>query len=110
MKEVLCPRCPVCGQDTAAPIPVERLKLVITDQQLEIFRHVINRPGISTAELTDALYAHRWDGGPDTGEASVRMHITRANKALRDVGLKIEASHRGPGAWWRIVQTEKVAV
>jgi hypothetical protein len=48
------------------------------------------RPGISAADLVDAVYAGDPSGGPDTGRKTIHVHVNHMNRRLMREGMAIK--------------------
>jgi hypothetical protein len=48
------------------------------------------RPGISAADLVDAVYAEDPNGGPDTGRKTIHVHVSHMNRRLMREGMTIK--------------------
>ena len=80
-------------------------KVRITPTQAEILMLLLSKPGklFSTNEITEAVYGHREDGGPDNGGNTIRKTILDLTIRLRDGGidmkLKNPLSYFSYGLW-----------
>lgn len=90
--------CPHCGQHM--PRFPELGDLHLTVAQARIYGRIrrAGKDGIPTASLVDALYGHRYDGGPENAMVAVRVFIWQLNKKLRAHGIRIRG-WRGIGGY-----------
>jgi hypothetical protein len=86
-------RCKCCGQ----LLPPEELPpdVQLTKVKSQIWQAVVAWPGSSSKEITDWIFGHDPNGGPNS-ENNVRVHIMQMNKQLREHGLEI-SGHRTEG-------------
>ena len=93
--------CPTCGHPTAPTL----LSLIFKGQQRKIYEAVARagNVGIGSERLVDAVYAHRADGGPDTGHKVIHVQICKQiNPRLKRYGLKIYAGQGAGGNPYRL--------
>ncbi len=92
--------CPCCGGrgeiEERAPVELHPLEFRIWD--------VVRRSpyGIGGIALTERVYAHRDDGGPDNAANVVRVTMGRANRKLASAGLRIVATTTGPSSVYKL--------
>lgn len=90
-------KCPCCGQALPGDMPMEALKdanlrptaRLIVDELIRIYPR-----GASGRQLADRVYALDPNGGPDSGDNVIAVHLTRARPVLRRLGWTVGADRR----------------
>lgn len=78
--------CPACG------LPVDERYVAdppLSGIKLRIYNLVRARPGITSDELADMVYAGYLNVGPDSGRKVIHVHINQINRCLRSIGSQV---------------------
>ena len=105
--------CPCCGQKLPSKVYLvdDKFRVVIRDGkglqlsfvQFAIFRALYRRGhGLPLTDILTEVY--RGGDAPLTARTSLHVAIRCMNQLISHLGLRIAASHSGPGAIWRIQQ------
>ena len=93
-------RCVCCGQLIAPDLLFGRKRI-----KQAIYDYIAVHPeGVTRAQIMDAIYGDREDGGPESG-AIVSVHLNKMRPVLHAAGLEIISPWGlGPGAGYRLVE------
>jgi hypothetical protein len=80
--------CPSCGQPIIPP------GLGLTPTQRRILGAVQQRPGISSEELRNLVWAHDVNGGPEDRKV-IHVHVCHLNTRLAAFGVRVRGGSNG---------------
>ena len=86
--------CKCCGQ-TLPPTVFHNIKMPKGSMQILEMVAKAGPHGMSSERLFNMLYAHRRDGGPETGMKCLHVRISHLNKKIRPHGFEVRATHPG---------------
>lgn len=106
--------CPSCGGHIGEAAPIEQVRQIVTPpaQRLifDLLARTVGAP-VMRDVIMDRMYGGRRDGGPDTGDSVLKVHVCQLRRRIEPYGWTISNSKGGAGqlAHWRLIPTIKSA-